>query len=101
MYFTSGFNVVKRTERLELNELAKKIFGRTSVWQKFMKNGEVTTLTRTLEDGTEETYRGYKYPTLEEVKIRLNELLKEQEDAKAKENQKVDEKASEVGTEAK
>ena len=93
--FFNLLGFMKKTERLELNELCRKIFGRSSVWQKFMKTGEVSDLTRTLDDGTEESYRGYKYPTLEEVKTRLNELLKEQEDAKK--SKETDEKVEEIG----
>ncbi len=77
-----------KNERLELNALSIKIFGRSSVWQKFMARGELTNLTRKLDDGTEESYRGYKYPTLEEIKDRLNVLLKEKEDGEKEKAEK-------------
>lgn len=72
-----------RKERLELNELSKKSLGGPSKWTKLLNRGTVTVLTRTLEDGTEQKYKGTKWFTLEEVVKTMNEMLekKEQEEA--------------------
>jgi len=87
---------MKKEERLILNELSTKIWGKSSVWQKFLKNGEHSDMTRTLEDGTEQTYRGIKYFSLDEVKERMATLLKEKEEKDAQKAKEAEEKAQEI-----
>lgn len=71
---------MKRDERLQLNNLSKLLYGSSSKWQKMINKGEVTTLKRTLEDGTEEKYQGYSYYTADEIKITMQDLWKEEQE---------------------
>lgn len=72
-----------RKERLELNELSTKAFGGPSKWNKLLQRGTVKVLTRTLEDGTEQKYKGTQWFSLEEVIKTMHEMvaLKEKEEA--------------------
>lgn len=74
-----------KDERLKLNELSKSVYGSSSKWYKMVTKGEPGPLTRTLEDGTEEKYKGIVYSTVEEVTKIMQELLNEEEELKAKE----------------
>lgn len=84
---------MKRDERLYLNDLSTQIFGRSSVWKKFYNKGEISEMTRTLDDGSIQKYKGIKYSTLEEVKARLEVLLKEKQDKEAKKAQETNQGA--------
>lgn len=76
---------ITRKERLYMNELSKNLYGTSSKWQKLLEKGEVATLTRKLEDGTEEKYKTIVRQTYEELKATLEELWKEEQETKAKE----------------
>jgi hypothetical protein len=76
---------MKKDERLKLNELSKKVYGKSSRWQKMMNRGSVETLTRILEDGTEQKYKGIKRYTVEEVQAIMEKEL--QAKAEGKENE--------------
>lgn len=78
-------NYMTKNERLALNELSTKVYGKPSTWMKMVTKGELGTLTRTLDDGTEEQYKGIVYSTIEEITKIMQELLEEEEDLKAKE----------------
>lgn len=78
-------NYMTKDERLALNQLSTKVYGKPSVWQKMITKGELGTLTRTLDDGTEQSYKGIVYSTIEEITKIMQELLEEDEDLKAKE----------------
>lgn len=81
-----------KDERIQLENLSKITFGSKTKYKKLMDKGELSTLKRTLEDGTEQSYKGYNHYSLEEVKTKMETIFKEK---LAKE--KVDEeKAKEV-----
>lgn len=66
-----------REERKQLDALAKILTGKSSAWKKAIEQGFVTDMEETLDDGTIRKYKGVKYPTLEEVKTKMDEALKE------------------------
>lgn len=68
---------MKREERKQLDALAKILTGKSSAWKKAMKQGFVTDMEETLDDGKIRKYKGVKYPTLEEIKTKMDEALKE------------------------
>jgi hypothetical protein len=76
-------------DRMKMDALSLKALGGKSKWNKLYTRGYPAKLTRTKEDGEEETYNGIKYQTLEEVYNVMVEMLakKEAEEAakKAKE----------------
>lgn len=84
-----------KNERVQLNNLSKLVYGSSSKWQKMIEKDELSNLKRTLEDGTEESYRGYKTYSLEEVKTKMETLFQEKlakeklDEEKAKEAQNV------------
>lgn len=73
-------------QRLKMDELSLKALGGKSKWNKLYTRGYPSEMTRTKEDGTEETYKGIKYQTIEEVYNVMLEMLakKEQEEAEKK-----------------
>lgn len=73
-------------ERLKIDELSLKALGGKSKWNKLYARGFPSEMTRTKDDGTEETYNGIKYQTLEEVYNVMLEMLakKEAEEAEKK-----------------
>ena len=66
-----------REERKQLDALSKLLTGKSSAWKKAMEQGFVTDMEETLDDGTVRKYRGVQHPTLEEVKAKMDEALKE------------------------
>lgn len=90
---------MKRDERLELCELSRKVYGKPYAWQKMVNRGEVAKLKRTLEDGTEQEYKGISYSTLEEVKTIMAEIWAEELERieKAKENPETVEEVKVIG----
>lgn len=66
-----------REERKQLDALSKLLTGKSSRWKKAMEQGVVSQMEEKLEDGTIRKYKGIKYPTIEEVKTRMDEALKE------------------------
>lgn len=87
---------MKKDERLILNELSQKVWGKSSTWQKFFNNGEPSEMTEILEDGTERKYKGIKYFSLDEVKERMATLLKEKEEKDAQKAKEAEEKTQEI-----
>jgi len=84
-----------KNERIQLENLSKLTLGSKNKYKKLIEKGELSILQRTLEDGTEESYKGYKTYSLEEIKTKMETLWKEKEaninEEKAKEAQKVEE----------
>jgi len=84
-----------KNERIQLENLSKLTFGSKTKYKKLVEKGELSKLTRTLEDGTEESYKGYKTYSLEEVKTKMETLFQEKlakeklDEEKAKESQNV------------
>jgi len=72
-----------KDERLYLNDLSKKLYGKTSHWQKMLK-GDKKPMEEILEDGTSRVYTGLHYSTIEEVKKIMEDLSKEEDELKAK-----------------
>jgi hypothetical protein len=68
---------MKLEERKQLDALSKLLTGKSSAWNKSMKQGHRTPMEETLEDGTIRKYIGIKYPTLAEVKEEMDKALKE------------------------
>lgn len=87
---------MKKDERLILNELSMKVWGKSSTWQKFLNNGEHSEMVEILEDRTERKYKGIKYFTLDEVKEKMAILLKEKEEKDAQKTKEAEEKAQTV-----
>lgn len=75
-----------KNERIQLENLSKLTFGSKTKYKKLVEKGELATLKRTLEDGTEESYKGYNHYSLEEVKTKMETLFQEKL-AKEKENE--------------
>lgn len=91
-----------RNERLALNELSRQTYGKSSHWEKMLKNGEIKTLTRTLDDGTEEKYKGIHYPTVEEVFNTIKDLKESQEkEAEQKAREELEAEAKKQAAEIK
>lgn len=82
-----------RIERLELNRLSKVVYGKTSVWQKMLKNGEVGPQIEKMEDGTERKYKGITYSTLDQIKTTMQELEVEELELKANQEKEALEQA--------
>jgi hypothetical protein len=74
---------ITRDERDYLNHLSKKLYGKTSHWQKMLK-GEKAPMEEIMEDGTSRKYVGLHYSTVEEVKKIMEDLVKEDEEGEAK-----------------
>lgn len=88
-----------KDERMYLNDLSVKVYGKSSHWAKMVNKGEIAQLTRTLDDGTEQKYKGISYYSVEEIKNIMEEIWKEELERQAtkKENQKVVEETKETG----
>lgn len=74
-----------KNERLELNQLSKEVYGTTSKWQKMINKGEIAPQVEKMDDGTERTYMGISYYSVEEIKKTMLELKAEQEADEEKE----------------
>lgn len=91
-----------KDERIQLENLSKVVFGSKTKYKKLMEKGELSTLKRTLEDGTEESYKGYNRYSLEEVKTKMETLFQEKvakdklDEEKAKEASKEIQEVKEI-----
>ena len=72
-----------KDERLYLENLSHKVYGSQSKYQKMLK-GEKAPMEEILEDGTSRKYVGLHYSTVEEVKKIMEDLVKEDEESKAR-----------------
>jgi hypothetical protein len=68
---------MKREERKQLDALSKLLTGKSSQWQKAMRQGHRAPMEEKMDDGTIRKYIGIKYPTLAEVKEEMDRALKE------------------------
>jgi hypothetical protein len=80
-------------ERLKMDALSLKAFGKKGAWNKLYQRGYPAQLTRKKDDETEETYNGIKYQTLEEIVKVMEDMiaLKEKEEAEKKAKESVPE----------
>jgi len=83
-----------KNERLELNELSKKVYGSANKWSKMVNKGERGALVEKLEDGTERTYQGIVYYKVEEIKSLMEDLWKEEQELKAKQEAEAENEAN-------
>lgn len=74
-----------KNERLELNQLSKEVYSTSSKWQKMINKGEIAPQVEKMDDGTERTYMGISYYSVEEIKKTMLELKAEQEADEEKE----------------
>ena len=65
-------------ERIQLNSLSKLIYGKTSKWTTLMKKGEESDMEEIMDDGTVRKYRGIKYLTVDEVRVKMQTLWQEE-----------------------
>ena len=82
-----------KDERLYLEDLSQKLYGSKGKYLKMVTKGEKAPMEEILEDGTSRKYVGIHYQTVEEVKSLMEELMKEEDELKAK--QKLEEKENE------
>jgi hypothetical protein len=75
---------MKKDERLYLEDLSKKLYGSKSKYLKMVTKGEKAPMEEILEDGTSRKYIGIHYQTLEQVKDLMEELMKEEDELRAK-----------------
>ena len=68
---------IKKDERIQLNNLSKILTGKSSAWQKTLKNGVPTQMEREAKDGSTEIYTGIKWLTIEEVKAKMEKDFQE------------------------
>lgn len=74
-----------KIERLQLNNLSKLVYGKSSRWQKMVENGELSDLT----DENGRKYRGFTRYSVEEIKKIMEEIwAEEQERIKKDEEEK-------------
>lgn len=81
---------IKKDERIQLNNLCKILTGKSSQWQKKLKNGIPFQMEREAKDGSTEIYTGVKYLTVAEIKEQMQKdletkLAKDKEEAERKE----------------
>lgn len=67
-------------ERVQLNTLSKLVYGKTSKWNTLLKKGEEANIEETLEDGTIRKYRGVRYLSVDEVKVKMQKLWQDELD---------------------
>lgn len=75
---------MKKNERLYLEDLSKKLYGSKSKYLKMITKGEKAPMEEILEDGTSRVYTGIHYSTLGEVKTLMEELVKEEDELRIK-----------------
>lgn len=68
---------IKKDDRIQLNNLSKILTGKSSSWQKKLKNGTPSQMEREAKDGSTEIYTGIKYLTVAELKVEMERELQE------------------------
>lgn len=74
-----------KNERLHLESLSQKLYGNKSKYLKMVTKGEKAPMEEIMEDGISRKYTGIHYSTMEEIKKLMEDLVKEDEDQKARE----------------
>lgn len=77
---------MKKDERMYLNELSKKCYGKSSKWQKMVNKGELIPAMSKNKKGEDVKVRVISKYTIEEVKSIMEDLVKEEQEAKETEN---------------
>lgn len=78
-----------KNERLELNALSKKVFGTSSKWQKVMRYGEKVPTKIKFKSGKEIDGFTYAYPTVEQIRMGLENRAEEMDKHKPETESKV------------
>lgn len=73
-----------KDERIYLEDLSQKLYGSKGKYLKMVTKGEKAPMEEILEDGTSRKYVGIHYQTLAEVKKLMEELMKEEDELRAK-----------------
>lgn len=75
---------MEKDKRIQLNNLSKLLYGRTSKWQKMLKKPEIVERKVTLEDGTKKKIKTTSYYTLEELEKIMKKTWEEEQELQAK-----------------
>jgi len=65
-------------ERTQLNNLSKLLYGKKSKWTSILKKGEESDMEEKMDDGTVRKYRGVKYLSVDELKLKMQNLWQEE-----------------------
>ncbi len=69
---------MKYEERTQLNNLSKLLYGKKSKWTTILKKGEESDMEEIMDDGTVRKYRGIKYLSVDELKLKMQNLWQEE-----------------------